>query len=243
MEIKRFFLDKSAFDGSKFVITGEEYYHMTKVLRHKVGYKIIVCLNDGFDYYSTITRIDKDSLIATLDKRVDNDTRTRSNVTLMQALPKGDKFDFICQKAVELGVSRVVPFMSHNTNEDKVNHARCRRIMLEACKQCGRSCISHVDDVTTFDGVFDMLDDYDAVFMAYENEREHVLGDYIDVLDSADNIAVIVGSEGGFTEDEYKTLRDRGVHTFSLGKRILRAETASIVAVSLVMYLKGEMNI
>ena len=243
MEIKRFFLDKSTFDGEKFVITGDEFYHMTKVLRHKVGYKIIVCLNDGIDYYSTITEIGKDSAVAMLDERVDNDTKTKCELTLFQALPKGDKIDFISQKCVELGVDYIVPFTSHNTNEDKVNYNRCMRIMLEACKQCGRSRISHLEQLVDFDSMYSMLKDYDIVLMAYEGETMHNLGDYASELAKANRIAVIVGSEGGFTTDEYEAYKKAGARTFSLGKRILRAETASIVAVSLVMYLKGEMNI
>ena len=243
MEIKRFFLDNSAFDGEKFVITGEECYHMIKVLRHKVGYRIIVCLNDGYDYYSTIASIEKDRVIAYLDEKVSNDTKTKCNVTLLQALPKGDKFDFICQKCVELGVLNIVPFLSHNTNETKVNYDRCQRIMLEACKQCGRSRISHIGDLTDFVGILSKLDEFDLVLMAYENESKLILRDHIEDIKSANNIAIIIGSEGGFTDEEYNLLKGKNVRTFSLGKRILRAETASIVAISLLMYEKGELNL
>ena len=243
MEIKRFFIDSSAFDGENFTITGEEFYHMTKVLRHKVGFKIIVCLNDGYDYYATITSINKDSVIAHLDEIVFNEAKTKCLVTLMQALPKGDKFDFICQKCVELGVGNIIPFTSHNTNETNVNYSRAMRIMLEACKQCGRSRISHIDELTTFDGIVKLTTDYDLVLMAYEHESVAVLGNHMNSIESANNIAIIIGSEGGFTEEEYNTLKSKGVKTFSLGKRILRAETASIVACSLLMYLKGEMNL
>lgn len=243
MDIRRFFIDKSAFDGNTFRISGDEYLHMTKVLRYKVGYKVILCLNDGYDYYSTITEIAKDYLIARLDDKINNDTRTISDITLIQAVPKGDKFDFIAQKSVELGVETIQPFISRYCNEKSINYDRCMRIMLEACKQCGRSRISELKDVISFADVVSSLNNYDAVFMAYENEREKNLNDYSDVVENAHKIAVIVGSEGGFADEEYQILKEKGVKTFSLGKRILRAETASVVAVSLIMFLKGEMNI
>lgn len=243
MEIKRFFLDKNSFDGEKFVFDGDEFVHMTKVLRHKVGYKIIVCLNDGKDYHATLTDIKKDHAIARLDSIVLNDSATKCDFTLFQALPKGDKFDFIAQKAVELGVNNIVPFVSEYTNEKVINHNRCMRIMQEASKQCGRSNVASLSDITNIDGIIERVKDYDLVLMAYENENEKAIGDYLIDIEKADNIAVIIGSEGGFSKEEYLKFGESGVKTFSLGKRILRCETASIVALSLAMYLKGEMNI
>lgn len=243
MEIKRFFLDKNSFDGDRFVISGDEFVHMTKVLRHKVGYKIIVCLNDGKDYHATVTAIEKDHAIARLDSIVLNDTATVCEFTLFQALPKGDKFDFIAQKAVELGVDKIVPFVSDYTNEKLINHNRCMRIMQEASKQCGRSNVASLFDITNIDGIIERVKDYGLALMAYEGETENTIGDYLFEIEKADSIAVIIGSEGGFSKEEYVKLKDSGVRPFSLGKRILRCETASIVALSLAMYLRGEMNI
>jgi len=243
MEIKRFFLDKRFFDGEKFDIVGDEFIHMTKVLRHKVGYKIVVCLGDGKDYNATVTDIGRDGAVARLDSVVENNSATECGFTLFQALPKGDKFDFIAQKAVELGVKNIVPFLSEHTNEKDVNRNRCMRIMQEASKQCKRAELASLDEVTDIDGLIEATASYDIMLMAYENEKERVIGDYAKEIESAERIAVIVGSEGGFSESEYLKLKDAGVKTFSLGKRILRCETASVVAVSLAMYLRGEMKI
>ncbi|MDE7337511.1 MAG: 16S rRNA (uracil(1498)-N(3))-methyltransferase, partial [Clostridia bacterium] len=139
MEIKRFFAEKEDYDGNNIKIYGEEFAHMTKVLRHKVGYKIIVNLDDGKDYECTLTEIKPDCAVAKVDSIKENECKTKAEVTLFQALPKGDKFDFIVQKCVELGVEKIVPFLSRYTNESKFNIVRSRKIAIEACKQCGRS--------------------------------------------------------------------------------------------------------
>ena len=135
MEIKRFFVDAENYDGKNIIVDGEEYIHMSKVLRHKVGYQIIVNLDDGKDYYCVIREMGKDYAKAEVQKVVDNECKASASVTLFQALPKGDKLDFITQKCVELGVERIVPFLSKYVNETKFNLPRANRIALEARNQ------------------------------------------------------------------------------------------------------------
>ncbi|MBD5099970.1 MAG: 16S rRNA (uracil(1498)-N(3))-methyltransferase [Clostridiales bacterium] len=241
MEIKRFFANSEDYDGSNIRIYGEEFTHMTKVLRHKVGYKIIVNLDDGKDYNCTLSEIKSDCAIARIDSVTDNECKAKASVTLFQALPKGDKFDFIVQKCVELGVEKITPFLSKYTNESKFNYARSQRIALEACKQCGRSRKAEIGELTDFDGLIDELKDYDVIIMPYENSKVGKIGQ-IKGLESGKKIALIIGSEGGFCEEEVQRVKNLGGEIVSLGKRILRCETASIVAVSLVMYELGELQ-
>ncbi|MDE5990688.1 MAG: 16S rRNA (uracil(1498)-N(3))-methyltransferase [Clostridia bacterium] len=241
MEIKRFFANSQDNDGSNIKIYGEEFTHMTKVLRHKVGYKIIVNLDDGKDYNCTLTEINSDFAIARIDSITENECRAKASVTLFQALPKGDKIDLIAQKCVELGVENIIPFTSRYTNESKFNHTRCQRIALEACKQCGRSRKAEIGELTDFDGLLNTLKDYDVIIMPYENSKVGKIGQVVG-LESGKKIALIIGSEGGFCEEEVEKVRKLGGEIISLGKRILRCETASIVAVSLVMYELGELQ-
>lgn len=241
MEIRRFYVDTGDISDGIITVKGDEFVHMTKILRHKVGYKIVVNNNfDGYDYYAVITDIGKDSVRAEIVEKVINDTDTSVDITLMQALPKGDKSDFIAQKATELGIKKIIFFSSEFTAEKKFNLDRIRRITLEACKQCGRAFVPSVETVYAINEL--PIGEYDKVILMSEHERKISLSDIAIEKDTA-KVALIVGSEGGFSTEEVNELIFKGAISVSLGKRILRAETASIAAMSIVMYKLGEMDI
>lgn len=243
MEIRRFYVNEQDINGNLVTITGDEFWHLTKVLRHKVGYKIIVCNNvDGNDYYCNITEIGADYCLAEVQNVVANECKTSSSVTLLQALPKGDKADLIVQKAVELGVQNIVFFDSSCVSESKFNAERLNKINVEACKQCGRSRISNIYGLISFGEMLSCLEKFDKVIMCYEKENERSIKQGLQAI-SGDKIAVIIGSEGGFAEGEATAIQSHGGVSVSLGKRIMRAETASIVACGLIMYELGEMGL
>lgn len=242
MEIRRFYVDKGDIRDGFVTVKGDEYIHMTKILRHKVGYKIIVNNNfDGFDYYAVISDIGKESARAEIVDTVINDTVSNVDVTLLQALPKGDKSDFIAQKATELGVKKIVFFLSEFTAEKKINIDRIKRITLEACKQCGRAFVPEVEFVNTIAEL--LIERYDKVIFMNEHERKMSFSDLSFSNDKEKKVALIVGSEGGFSNREVNEICDKGAISVSLGKRILRAETASVASMSIVMYKLGEMDI
>lgn len=241
MEIRRFYVETGDISDGIITVKGDEFVHMTKILRHKVGYKIVVNNNfDGYDYYAAITDIGKESARAEIVEKVINDTDTSVDITLMQALPKGDKSDFIAQKATELGIKKIIFFISEFTAEKKFNLDRIRRITLEACKQCGRAFVPSVETVYAINEL--PIGEYDKVILMSEHERKISLSDIAIEKDTA-KVALIVGSEGGFSTEEVNELIFKGAISVSLGKRILRAETASIAAMSIVMYKLGEMDI
>lgn len=242
MEIRRFYVDKDDIRDDFVTVKGDEYIHMTKILRHKVGYKIIANNNfDGLDYYAVITDIGKDLATAEIKDIIVNDTVSNVSVTLMQALPKGDKSDFITQKATELGVNKIVFFLSEFTAEKKINIDRIKRITLEACKQCGRAFVPEVEFVNTIAEL--LIERYDKVIFMNEHERKMSFSDVSFSNDKEKKVALIVGSEGGFSDREVCEICDKGAVSVSLGKRILRAETAAVAAMSIAMYKLGEMDI
>lgn len=241
MELKRFFASAEDFDGRYITLEGEEFEHMTKVLRHKVGFKIIVSLNDGKDYCCSIVEIAKTYAKAEVDEIKDNECKSKARVTLFQALPKGDKLDIIIQKCVELGVENIIPFTSRFTNESKYNVNRARRIALEACKQCGRARKADVGVLVGFEEMIERLSDYDVVILPYENAKVGSMRDVVG-LGEGKKIALIIGSEGGFSADEVKLAEEKNAQVISLGKRILRCETAAIIASALIMYELGDLQ-
>ena len=241
MDIRRFFIDAADVRDGEAVIGGDEFVHLTKVLRYKAGYKLIACPGDGSELDCTLISVGADHAIAKIDAVRRGEAELPYRVTLFQALPKGDKLSFIVQKCVELGVSEVVPFLSERTEETKYNRERMSRVAVEACKQCGRCARCDVGGLTDFDGVLGRFNDFDLVIMPYEDARVGRIGD-VPGLKEARSIALVIGSEGGFAPDEAKRALEIGAKMVTLGRRILRCETAGLVALALIDYERGELG-
>jgi 16S rRNA (uracil1498-N3)-methyltransferase len=238
MEIRRFFVDKKDIVDGKITLTGDEFYHMTKVLRYKVGYKAVILANDGIERHSVVEEIGKDSAILAVENEVVAD-RKNATITLYAGLLKNNKLDFVVQKGVELGVDNIVPFISQNSAETKFNSERANKIALESAKQCGSVYLSKVDDLVDYDKVIDDFKCYDKVIFAYENEKTNRI---VDAVKGAKNLAIVVGPEGGFTPEETERAIENGATVVTLGRRILRAETASIVSATLALESLGELD-
>lgn len=238
MEIRRFFAKPQDIANNHITLYGDEFLHMTKVLRYKVGYKAIVCANDGIERLCTIEQIGKDNAILCIDEEHVQDKKN-CHVTLFAGLLKNNKLDFAIQKAVELGVDEVYPFTSQNCAETKFSCDRANKIALESAKQCGSAYLTEVGELKTLDEILDNLDGFDNVLFAYEDEKKNRIKD---CANGAKRIALIVGPEGGFTPQETQKARDVGATIVTLGKRILRAETASIVACTLLLDCLGELD-
>ncbi len=239
MELRRFFIEPNFRNGDIVTLTGDEFLHLKKVLRMKVGYKIIVCFNDGYEHYCTLTEISDKEAKAKIDESV-KICEPVCDITLFPSVLKGGKLDLVIQKCVELGIKKVIPFVSHNTAEKQFNAERGTRISFEAAKQCGSAFLSVVDEAISFDEMLSRFKDFDEVCFFYEDEDMTSVSK-TDI--SGKKIAIVVGSEGGFTKEEVDKAKKSGAKILSLGKRILRAETASIVACALILYKMGEMDV
>jgi 16S rRNA (uracil1498-N3)-methyltransferase len=243
--MRRFFIAPTDIDGKIIRIGGGQYNHISNVLRLKTGDGVVACLGDGYDLICEIIAIDKAAATLKILEKQKNICEPTHSVTLFQAVLKGEKMDLVIQKAVELGVFEVVPFESKNTvakNSDAKN-IRLNRISLEAAKQCGRAVAPDIKAAASLDGVLKMLKNYDRIIFPYELERAQGLSPaYISKLALTGRVALIIGSEGGFSADEAQKLIEAGAKSVSLGNRILRAETAAICALSIVMYALGEIG-
>ena len=238
MEIRRFFVEQKDIVDGKVTLTGDEFYHMTKVLRYKVGYKAVILANDGIERHSVVEEIGKDYAILTIEDEVVAD-RKNVAVTLYAGLLKNNKLDFVVQKGVELGVDNIVPFTSQNSAETKFNTDRANKIALESAKQCGSVYLSKVGGLVDYDQVLDSFKNFDKVIFAYENEKVNRIAD---VVKGAKNLAIVVGPEGGFTPEETDRAVECGATVVTLGRRILRAETASIVSATIALEALGELD-
>ncbi len=230
MEIKRFFVSPNDIFGSTIRISGEEYIHIVKVSRYKKGYDLIICDGSGKDYLCTITNITNDYVECEINDIINNTAEPQIEITLYQC--NIDKMDIVVQKATELGVKKIVPVLSVFVNEKDVKPDRLRRIALEASKQCGRARVVEIADAMSFDEAISS-DGEELKLLAYEREKSTSLGDVL--LKNAKKIALFIGSEGGFSAEEVEKAVSYGFKTFTLGTRILRAETASIISIGLVI--------
>ncbi len=220
------------------IISGDDAKHILKSLRMKVGETLILC--DGeFDYKCNIEKVEDGNIKARIIERDLCRTEPKLRVNLYQALTKGDKMDFIIQKSIESGVSRIIPMVTSrcisrpdkNALEKKIK--RWQKISLEAAKQSGRGMVPEVSSVVSLEEAIEKCKENDCSIVFYEGG-----GEKISNIVHRDTIEVniFIGPEGGFSEEEIEKMKRCGMKVGTMGPRILRAETAAIISVALVIY-------
>lgn len=231
----RFFTDNIT--ENKAIITGDDAKHIGKVLRAKTGERVIVCDGRGYDYECEISEI-SDNIILNVLKKYPNDTEPSVRVHLFQALPKSDKMEYIIQKAVELGVNEITPVLTSrcisrpDESKMKKKTARWNAISETAAKQCGRGIIPIVHDIVSYKQAVETASSSETAIIFYENGGERINSI---VKSDVKEISVFVGCEGGFEQSEVDFAVASGIKPATLGKRILRCETAPICALSVIM--------
>ena len=227
-------------EGGTAKITGEDAGHISRVLRMRAGEEITLCDMAGWDYKGKISALEHNQVTVALEEKCPSRGEPDIHITLYQALPKGEKMELIIQKAVELGVSRIVPVMSKRCvsrpNEKSMEKKleRYNKIALEAAKQCGRGKVPPVDPLLGFfDAVQEMKKDALPI-MFYELADQPLKAALQKRGEGA--ISILVGSEGGFDQEEARLGKEQGLLCLSLGRRILRCETAPLCALSAIMY-------
>ena len=236
--MRKLFFDKINEDS--VVITGDEHKHIAYSLRMRKGDALVICC-DGVDYSGKITEITKDKTFVEIVGKEKSSAEPYSEITLFFGAMKGDKNDYVVQKCVELGVKKFVPFTSDYcaVKSESIKCERLNRISLESAKQSGRGFVPTVEEVIKFNDLLDLLGEYDLVIFPYENEEDCDIREFV-ANKQHERVAVIVGSEGGFSNREADELRRIAGGSVTLGSRILRADTASVAVVSALMYEWGE---
>lgn len=237
--LRRFFTAQTNLQ-TEVLIDGEEFYHAVKILRLGVGDEIIVCNGNGTDYRAVINKISKENMLCTIVGQNLSETEPKTRVVLCCGYLKGDKTELVCKQAVELGVTEIAVFNSQFSSaymsENKL--ARLNKVTVEACKQCGRNAIVKVK---YYDSLQNALQDYSTCQnKLFACEFDNGKREKLNLIQG--DVVVVVGSEGGFSDKESQIAIDLGYKSISLGKRILRAETACTTSISLVMFLAGELQ-
>lgn len=238
-----FFVDKNIFLCDPIVIEGEEANHIIKVLRMTEGEELTVFDGDGMCADCEIEKIEGKSVYARVLNRYASLSEPELKITLFQGIPKNPKMDLIIQKATELGVTQIVPVNTKRivAKIDKdAKMERLRRIAFEAAKQCGRAYVPKVLDPVSFDEALDMMSKMDGAIIPYECEKDGKISNH--VTNTMRSLGIIIGPEGGFEAYEVEKAIKAGVKPVTLGKRILRTETAGLIASALCLYIAGDMN-
>ena len=235
----RAYTEKTNIQDGRAVIRSDEAKHIKNVLRMQADDSFIAFDGSGVDYLCRITSIgaEIEADVVSIER---NTTEPKIKVTLYQSYPKYAKMEDIVQKAVELGATGIIPFISQRCVKRPEDGARLRRVALAAVKQCGRSVLPEVTDVLGFNAAMARMKAHERLIVCWEEEKkiplkEALRGDHTD-------IGIVIGPEGGFEAAEVERMRGIGGVSATLGPRILRTETAGIAVLSAVFYEKGQMQ-
>ena len=238
---RKYFI-KSQPTDNKIILSPEEYHHIINVMRTKIGDEVIFTDGKGYNYHTKLETLTKEQAVFTINDSF-YQTDTDFEVLVCCGLMKGDKNEFIIQKCAELGATKLLFFESEyciaKAKDNKLD--RYNKISIEASKQSGRSTVMEVLPIIKIKQLPQILKNYATVLCAYEKSETN---DYSQEVIKNNKIALITGSEGGFSEKEIDFLKESidNCKIISLGKRILRGETAVVTLTSIVMYLKGELR-
>lgn len=242
-----FFVDNSKKQGDRYFISGVDYNHIINVLRMGVGDTFLVS-TEGKSDLCEIESCNDTTVTALIVKEDYQNTELPLQIYLFQGLPKSDKMEFIIQKAVELGVYAIIPtemnrcVVKLDEKKKKSKVLRWQSISESAAKQSKRNYIPKVFDVLSYKQALQMASELDLLLVPYENEDGMAATKKtLEKLQSIKSVGILIGSEGGFEESEIELAKEIGGEVISLGKRILRTETAAITSVAMCM-LNAEMN-
>jgi len=245
----KFFVPPENFSFDKVIITGDDVKHIYKVLRLSKGEKISINNLNGKEFIGEISSITKEKVTVKILELQDVISESSIDIQLYQGMPKASKMDGIVQKGTELGINKIIPLWTKRViirrdeaSQNKVD--RWRKISIEACKQCKRSKLPEIEQGIDMKELYLRLKNYDLIIVPYENSENYGIKAVKEKLRGKEikNIAIIIGPEGGFEEDEIEKLKALGGEIITLGPRILRTETAGVITAALIQYEFGDLG-
>ena len=240
MKEKRYYFNGNLDINKTIVLEGDEFHHLTNVMRSRIGERVCLFNGDGTFYFGNVKTIAKKYAEIEIVEAQKSNNEPTINLTVYQALAKGDKLSLIMQKITEIGASELALFDSKFCDVKANTHKqeRMESIAVSAAKQCGRASITNTTGIHSIKQVSEQIKNYDAFYVAYENKDGSTLAKALLAnKGKIKNVAIMIGAECGFAEDEIKLLEENGAKIVSLGNRILRTETAAIVTAGVIMQM------
>jgi 16S rRNA (uracil1498-N3)-methyltransferase len=241
----RFFVEGNHAPGSHIRFAADDARKLTTVLRKQTGDRVTVVDSGGTAYAATLV-VDNRDVSATLDEVLDRaGVETTSRIVIAQAIPKGQKMDLIVEKATELGAAAIVPLRSARVEGDRTGEhkiERWQRIAKSAAQQSGRTHVPEVAPIAEWQTLIATFPQYDRVYIPWELADPMPLRERLEAdATTVSSMLVIIGPEGGFAQDEVTRARAAGAIPISLGRRILRTETAALVVLAILLYARNEL--
>lgn len=234
--MSRFFLtEEDGITNELITLRGENFHHLARVLRARVGESVEVCDGKGTDYYCVAESFDKDSAVLRVERTSQSAAEEGPFITLYQCIAKGDKMEQIITRCTEMGVSRFVPVLSRYCvarPEGDKKIARWQKVALAAAKQSGRGLVPEVCPIMDIKDAIEQMARAELSFVCYEREDKRSAAE----LPVAKEISFLIGSEGGLSEEEQKMWEQKGIPAITLGTRILRTENAAAYVVPVLFY-------
>jgi len=246
--MRRFFVDENAIADGTATISGNLFCHMSRVLRLKIGTRVILSDGIGRRHVGYIEQIGKENLLIRIEESSSEPSRPAGPLmTLYQGLPKGSKMEFILQKSTELGVDVLAPFAAERSAvrlpaaRESQRMERWQRVIREAARQSDRTTLPQLETVADFPDLLSKADQT-VKLLLWEEEKSNRLRSVLGSLPVPESVSVIVGPEGGLTRDEAASAMASGFLPVTLGSRILRTETAGLAILAILQYCWGDMG-
>ncbi len=241
--MQHFFVTPAQVREGQIYIEGSDVNHMKNVLRMRIGEELMVSDGDNLKYRCAVEAYREDTVFLRIIEKMQADTELASRICLFQGLPKQDKMELIVQKAVELGAAQVIPVSTRRSvvkldaKKAAKKTERWQEIAKSAAKQAGRGYIPKVTPVMSYRDALEYAKELDVLLIPYELERGmDETKSVIESIRSGQSVAVFIGPEGGFEREEVEQALEHGAKAITLGRRILRTETAGLAALSILMF-------
>ncbi len=248
MTMHRFFVSPQAIRDSRVVLRGTIVHQIRDVLRMHPGDEIMLLDNSGWAYRAELVTVDRDAVRGRVVDKWRLETEPQAHITLYQGLLKGQKFDLVLQKGTELGMTAFIPVLASRCivgSVDDVSDARVDRwqkIIVEAAEQAGRASLPGLSAPMLFTQACDCAAQVGLSLIPWEGEHSRGLREALQGVPKSKEVNLFIGPEGGFADEEIAIARGKGIVPVSLGPRILRAETAGLVAATAILYELGDLE-
>jgi 16S rRNA (uracil1498-N3)-methyltransferase len=230
MRLKRFFCKETMGTvGTTFISYGDMVNQLKNVFRLTNGDKVLLFDGSGHDFVATITGYEKDHVSFTIEEILNNDVSPKKEIYLFASIVKKDTFEWIVQKATELGVAHIVPILSERSEKKNLNIERLKKIIIEASEQSGRATLPKLHDITT-------LKDCSVTHGGIKSVVWHIQAPKFVSQDLVEVQGTYIGPEGGWSEKELEMFKEKNIKICSLGPQVLRAETAVVATLSQLVF-------
>ena len=240
----RFFVSKNLLEGGEIRLEGELAHQLSRVLRLVPGSRILLLDGEGYEAEAELFNVPKNEAVtAKVSEKRKASGEPTLKITLYQALLKGEKLDWMLQKGTEVGICSFIPVITERCISERERPERWQKIVREAAEQSRRGRLPQVHETVSFQKALQQMKESTLALVAWENEQHQTLKQVLNsVEEKPESLSLLIGHEGGLSEAEVQAACAAGISCVSLGTRILRAETAGVIASALALYHFNEMN-